>query len=176
MKRLLVTMTAFALAAPALAANPGANSGQQQIGRDYAQASPDSSGTSGAGTNEPSDQNGSSQGNGATPNNPQQPGQSASAQAEQLMLTQQKLRSALQQAGFQQILVLGASYLIQARDSAGNIVYMAVKPSSTGPAAATTGSGNAGSDTGAGPNTNGGMNQTPNADQNEGSPSGDTNH
>ncbi|HZD90171.1 MAG TPA: hypothetical protein VE224_08740 [Pseudolabrys sp.] len=59
-------------------------------------------------------------------------------------MTQRKVRQALQQAGFKNIRVLGASYLIQAKDNNGNTVYMAISPPQTtvGNGSATTGSGN----------------------------------
>ncbi len=45
-------------------------------------------------------------------------------------MTQQKLRSSLKEAGFTQIRLLDAQYLIQARDDDGNTVFMAINPPS----------------------------------------------
>ena len=43
-------------------------------------------------------------------------------------MSQQKLRTALKDAGFTNIRVLDAQYLIQAKDDSGNAVFMAINP------------------------------------------------
>ncbi len=68
-----------------------------------------------------------------------QMGQSAQPQA----ATAQKVRQSLQQAGFQDISVVDAAYLVHAQTKDGNFVLMLVDP--PGGPAATTGAGGAGS-------------------------------
>jgi hypothetical protein len=64
-------------------------------------------------------------------------------------MSQQKLRGALEQAGFKQVTVLDAAYLVQAQSPDGEQVMMLINPPSTGGASASAG-GASGSMTGTG--------------------------
>jgi hypothetical protein len=64
-------------------------------------------------------------------------------------MTQDKLRSSLEQAGFKQVTVLDAAYLVQAQSPNGEQVMMFINPPSTGGASASAG-GASGSMTGTG--------------------------
>lgn len=78
-----------------------------------------------------------------------QPGSSGaqmnqSATSQQTAATAQKVRQSLQQAGFQDINVVDAAYVVHARTSEGNLVLMYVDPPG-GPTATTGSSGQSGS-------------------------------
>ncbi|MFO1039631.1 MAG: hypothetical protein U1E45_22535 [Geminicoccaceae bacterium] len=63
-------------------------------------------------------------------------------------MTQQKLRSDLEKAGFSNVNVLDAAYLVQAQTSDGNRVMMFINPPSMGNAGAgSSGSSSSGSST-----------------------------
>lgn len=114
----LAATAAFAFAIPALAQQGGASSGSSRTGQT---ASP---GSSSAQTSTPSS------------------GGAANA------MTQQALRQSLEQAGFQDIEVLDAAYLVQARTKDGDEVTMMINPPSAGTAA--SGSSTSGSGQGSG--------------------------
>lgn len=80
-------------------------------------------------------------------NQPGAKSQSSSGQTAASAMTQDKLIKSLQNAGFQNVRVVDAAYLVQATSSDGNSVMMLINP----PAAATgAGSGVSGSSSGSG--------------------------
>ena len=145
-KWLLSSATALALiTTPALAQKDSASSGspksQQETNNAVDKALSERNAASG--------NQASQSGNQASPGN--NAGQSASNQSAGTphrnvrAMTQQRMRTALEEAGFTQIRVLDAKYLIQAKDDSGNTVFMSINPPSTDRAAMsraeTTGSG-----------------------------------
>jgi hypothetical protein len=85
---------------------------------------------------------------GSSPQAQQQPGQSrgqnqgqnqgqGQGQTQAQAMSQQQLRRQLEQAGFRDIQILDAAYLVQARTQDGNTVFMTINP--PGPGSQTSG-------------------------------------
>lgn len=75
----------------------------------------------------------------------QQGGKQATSQTQASAMSQDTLRKQLQQAGFKNIQVIDAAYLVQAQTQDGNTVFMTINPptmsGSSGAGASQTGSG-----------------------------------
>jgi hypothetical protein len=59
-------------------------------------------------------------------------------------MTQQKLRSSLEQAGFKEVTIVDAAYLVQAKTSDGDEVLMTINPPMMGSNTSANASGNSG--------------------------------
>jgi hypothetical protein len=59
-------------------------------------------------------------------------------QGQQQAMSQQRLRQQLTQAGFQDVRIVDAAYLVEAKTQDGNTVYLMINPPSTMPSAATS--------------------------------------
>jgi hypothetical protein len=83
---------------------------------------------------------------GTGPQAQQQPGQSrgqsqGQSQSQSQAMSQQQLRRQLEQAGFREVQILDAAYLVQARTQEGNTVFMMINPPGSGTSASGMSSG-----------------------------------
>jgi hypothetical protein len=146
-KLIATALVGIALTAPAFA--QGQNQGQNQ-----GQQNRPSSGSS-------SSQGSGSQGSGSQGSSSQSASQggSSASQSQQQAMSQQRLRQQLTRAGFQDVRVVDAAYLVEAKTEDGNTVYLMINPPASMPTAsgAMRGSSSAsGSTGGSSPSTGGG--------------------
>lgn len=89
---------------------------------------------------------------GATKGSPQSgaPMQQGEATGRPLAMTQAKLREALQQAGFSEIRILDAAYLVHAKTQDGDVVVLTINPPSMAALSGQTGGATTGSGAGSG--------------------------
>lgn len=139
MKRTLITAAVLALATPALAQQSG--SGQ--------------TGSPGSPQSQQQQQRGQQMPQSQTQGSQSTQGAGSASQA----MTQSKLRETLQKAGFRNVQIVDAAYLVQAQTEDGQPVMMVINPPSTAgsamaPGGASAGSGSSGSGSGMNPSTN----------------------